>query len=593
MARIADSTLEDIRQRVDIVELVREYLPNLKRGGRSWKACCPFHQEKTPSFTVNPERQIFHCFGCQAGGDVFSFVMKMENLEFMEAVEKLAGRAGVRLAVEAREEGPRQKERRLLLSAVEFARGFYHDFLMREAEAAAARRYLAGRSVKADTVRAFKLGYAPRGAEALLKAAGRKGFDAPLLVKAGLAARREDGTHRDYFWARILYPIQNARGETAGFGARVLGDGEPKYLNSPETPLFSKGRILYGFFEGISRIRKERRAALMEGYMDVLAAHQVGFTHACAPLGTALSEDHAALIRRYAEDAVILFDPDAAGAAASLRGAEILLERGVKVRVATVPGGLDPDELLMKSGPRALAKCLEEAEDLAEFRTALSLKGRSGAFLEPEEKSRVAAEVLRTIRLCSDEVLKREWVRRLAERLSTDEESLLLELRRSEQRPRGRPVPAPAGTGPSAKPLPAAEEYVLFCLLKDPSLALSDELVAESDFSDPRARGVFAGMRRAYGGAAGPAAPERVLDALEGEERSLVSALLVDERTIADPRSELTLKVGRLRKERRLREIEPLVMNMRLAEASAEGVELYEECVRLRGELQGSKGERE
>jgi len=594
VARIADSTLEDIRQKVDIVELVREYLPGLKRAGRSWKACCPFHQEKTPSFMVNPERQIFHCFGCQAGGDVFSFVMKMENLEFMEAVEKLAARAGVQLVQDVREERPEQKERRRLLEATLFAREHYHAILMTQDDAAGARRYLAGRGLKAETVKAFKLGYAPRGAASLLPAAAKKGFEPALLVKAGLAARREDGSFRDYFWGRILYPIQNTRSETVGFGGRVLGEGEPKYLNSPETPLFSKGRVLYGFFEGLAGIRKDRRLVLMEGYMDVLAGHQAGFTHACAPLGTAVTEDHCLLIKRFAEEVVFLFDPDAAGASAALRGAEMLLERGTAVKAATVPEGLDPDELLQKSGPHALEKCLKAAVDMADFRTTLALKGRSGAFLEPEEKSRVAAEVLTTIRRCQDEVLKREWLRRLAERLSIGEESLMLELRKSDEKPR-RALRAPASLPAKARPLPASERDMLLCVLKKPALSQSDDLLSESDFADPRSRAVFAAMRKGFGGASG-AVPSvaAALSPLEGEDQRVATALLCDERDIGEPDAHLSAVVGRLRKERRFREIEPLVLQMRPAEAQGEGSGLYQEYQTLLSDLKGTrKGEQE
>ena len=466
--------------------------------------------------------------------------------------------------------------------------GYYHDFLMREAEAAPARRYLQGRGLAAETVKAFRLGYAPRGAEAFLNAARRKGLDPAVLVKAGLAARRENGTHRDYFWGRIMYPIQNARGETVGFGARVMGDGEPKYLNSPETPLFSKGRILYGFFEGLARIRKERRVALMEGYMDVIAAHQAGFTYACAPLGTALTDDHLILIKRYAEESILLFDPDAAGSAAALRGAEMLLERGAKVNVATVPGGLDPDELLMKGGPKALEKCLAEAADLAEFRTVLSLKGRSGAFLEPEEKSRVAAEVLQVIRLCPDEVLKREWIRRLAQKLDTGEEPILLELRRSSERPRSRTAVRKEPVL-GFRPLPVEESDMLAYLFRKPSLALSDEFVAGGDFADERARRIFEALRAFFAAQGAAAAPAGALEGLGPQEKSFATALLCSTLAVDDPAAALAALVSRRRKERRFREIEPLVVKT-VGEAGSS--ELHQEYQRLLSDLKGTrKGE--
>jgi DNA primase len=584
----SDPALEDIRQRVDIVELVREYLPGLKRAGRSFKACCPFHQEKTPSFTVSSERQTFHCFGCQTGGDLFTFVMKMEGLEFPEAVEKLAARAGVTLPKHRQEASPAQLERKRLVEALERAREFYHGLLASK-DAQLARQYLEKRGLQSATIESFKLGFAPADGRALLAAAGSKGFDQETLLKAGLASRRDGGAFRDFFRGRILYPIQNAKGETVGFGARVLGAGEPKYLNTADTPLFSKGRMLYGFFEGLPALRKERKAVLMEGYMDVLAAHQAGFTHACAPLGTAVTEEHAALLARYVEEVTFLFDPDAAGASAAVRGAELLLEKGLKVRVATVPGGLDPDELIQEKGAKALARCLEEGVDLAEFRTILELKGRSGAFLEPDEKVRVAAQVLETIRRCPDEVRKSEWVSRLAQRLDTDEESLRLQLRKpAEGRSRFAAKTAPAA---AHRALPADDQEMLVCLLKQPALAASDEFVAESDFLDERSRAVFSALRR--GLEAGDAAPAKILAELSENERAVATALLCGELRHRDPAAGLEKVVSRVRKERRLKEIEPAHLRM-IEEGrgqSAEAAALKEELDRLWTELKGTRKE--
>jgi DNA primase len=506
--------------------------------------------------------------------------MKFEGLDFPEAIEKLAARCGVRIEPVEFERSPQQAERKALAAALEFARDFYHGLLLGEGSASAARRYLEGRGLKGETLQGFKLGFAP-GSGALVAAAARKGFGPELLARAGLAVQPEGrSTYRDYFWGRVVFPILNARGETAGFGARILGEGEPKYLNSPETPLFSKGRVLYGFFEGSVRIRKERRVVLMEGYMDVLAAHQAGHTTACAPLGTALTEDHAAQIRRCADEAAIVFDPDAAGASAALRGAQMLMERGLRVRVATVPDGLDPDELIRRDGPRALEKCIQGGSDLAEFRLALALGGRPAKSLGPEEKAGVAAGVLEAIRRCPDAVLLREWVRRLAERLDTAEEPLLLELRKGLRRGGRRPVPAEETAARPAE-IPDAEREMLLCILRSPGLAGPGGLVTEHDFSDPAARAMFCALRRAP-------APGRVLDLLSGGERAAASALLCDEREIRDPARHMASIVGRRRKERRLREIEPVVLGMAAGEPG--DPDLRDEYVRLSEELRGMKG---
>lgn len=584
MARIAESSKEDIRQRLDIVEVVREYLPGLKRAGRHHKACCPFHQEKTPSFMVNPEKQIFHCFGCQAGGDVFAFVMRMEGLSFPEAVEKLAERAGVKIQQERRELTPEQKERAALREALEFAREHYHQLLMKLPEAEAARRYLAGRGLDRPTIERFRLGYATRGGS-LLAAAAKKGFGPETLLKCGLAAERQ-GRTREYFFSRVLFPILDARGETVGFGGRVMGDGEPKYLNSPETPVFSKGRVLYGLFEALPAIRKERHALLLEGYMDVLAAQQFGVANACAPLGTALTEDHVAKLKTYVDRFTLVFDPDAAGVKAAVRGAEMILAQGKAVAVATLPGGLDPDELLHQKGRAAFDAALAAAEDLPAFKTRCLIRETGGA-KTPEAKARVASQVLETIAACPDEILKSEWVRRLAQALDLPEEALYRQLTKGVPAalpPRRR---APSGAG-AAKPLPTLERDILYYLFKEPALAAGDGLVVESDLGDARARRILAGLRQAL--ASGREWFPALLEALDDEAAALAREIQCADLPGEDPAGILGGVVGRLRKQRRLREIEPLVLR-RDPSAGPPDPELHREYIRLLTELKGTKKE--
>ncbi len=401
MAMVPPETLELIRSRLDIVELVGECV-QLTRAGRNMKGRCPFHQERTPSFIVSPERQTFHCFGCGEGGDAFTFVMKTENLSFVESIEKLAARVGVK--VEASQTlGPQDKERLRMKEALEFAAQHYAAVLKKDPAAEAARKYVASRHLNAASVDGFQLGYAPRQGN-LTAAALKKGFEEEILLKCGLSARRAEGTLRDYFFDRLMFPIRDVKGAVIGFGGRTLGDGEPKYLNSPESPVFSKGRVLYGLFEGVAAVRKSRKAHMMEGYMDVIAAHQHGLKTACAALGTALTPEHAALIKRYADSAVIVFDADAAGQTAAVRGAEVALASGLAVRVATVPEGKDPDELLHLKGLAALEGALDAAVDLVAFKTELLIK-RAGE-LTPESKSAVAKDVMGTIAQCPDDVLK-------------------------------------------------------------------------------------------------------------------------------------------------------------------------------------------
>lgn len=576
MALIPPETLELIRSRLDIVELVGEYVP-LTRAGRNLKARCPFHQERSPSFIVTPERQTFHCFGCGEGGDAFSFVMKSESLSFMEAAEKLALRAGVKLEA-ARELGPADKERIRIREANEFAAGHYHELLKKHPDAEPARQYVAKRRLSKESVEGFLLGFAPRNGN-LVPAALKKGFSEEILLKAGLAAKRADGSLRDYFFDRLMFPIRDVKGAFVGFGGRTLGDGEPKYLNTAETPVFSKSKVLYGLYEGLAETRKARKAHLMEGYMDVIASHQHGLKTACAPLGTALTPEHALLIKRYADSIAIVFDADNAGQNAAVRGAEVALESGIATRVASVPEGKDPDEYLHAKGLEAFTAALEGAQDLVAFKTELLVR-RAGE-LTPEAKSAIAKDVLATIVRCPDEVLKDEWVRRLASRLGLNEDSLRRSggkaLPQSSRRPAA--AAAPAAVAAPVKPalLPPADLQLLGLLFKTPATAAE---LQSSDLESASAREIVAALRGlALDGKWAP----RLLDALQPAERAVASRLLNDDLGYDDPSSTLRAMTAKRRAQRRMKELEPLVFSGQVDPG------LRDEYHRLAAELKGTK----
>ncbi len=578
MALIPPETLELIRSRLDIVELVGEYVP-LTRAGRNMKARCPFHQERSPSFIVSPERQTFHCFGCGEGGDAFSFIMKSESLSFMEAAEKLAARAGVTIEAD-RELGPQDKERIKLREANEFAAAHYHEQLKKDASAEPARQYVAKRLLSKASVESFLIGYAPRNGT-LVAAALKKGFSEEILLKAGLAAKRTDGSLRDYFFDRLMFPIRDVKGAFVGFGGRTLGDGEPKYLNTAETPVFSKSKVLYGLYEGLAETRKARKAHLMEGYMDVIASHQHGLKTACAPLGTALTPEHALLIKRYADAVAIVFDADNAGQNAAVRGAEVALESGLSTRVASVPEGKDPDEFLHAKGLEAFQTSLDSAQDLVAFKTELLIK-RAGE-LTPEAKSAIAKDVMSTIVRCPDEVLKDEWVRRLASRLGLNEESLRRSggksVAQSTRRPANAAAPAPAAAPVKAAIIPAADLQLLGLLLKTPASASE---VAASDLESASAREIVATL--AGLSLEGKWAP-RLLDALEPDVRAAASRLLSDELAYDDPAATLRAMTSKRRSQRRLKEIEPLVLSGNAPVDPG----LRDEFQRLVAELKGTK----
>ena len=554
----------------------------LTRAGRNMKARCPFHQERSPSFIVSPERQTFHCFGCGEGGDAFSFIMKSENLTFMEAAEKLALRAGVKIEAE-HELGPQEKERLRMREANEFAAEYYREVLKEDPGAQAARAYVCSRRLSAAAVEHFKVGYAPRNGRLVFNAL-KKGFSEGILLKAGLAARRPDGTVRDYFFDRLMFPIRDAKGAFVGFGGRTLGEGEPKYLNTAESPVFSKGRVLYGLYEGLAETRKARTSHLMEGYMDVIASHQHGLKTSCAPLGTALTPEHATLIKRYADAVVIVFDADTAGQSAAVRGAEVALESGLSTRVASVPEGKDPDEFLHAKGLAAFEAVLEAAQDLVAFKTELLIK-RAGP-LTPEAKSAIAKDVLATILRCPDEVLKDEWVRRLSARLGVNEDSLRRSGGKAVAQNRHSAAPAAAGDGAlaaAAKPgeLTRSDAQLLGLLFKTPASARE---ILDTDLDSPSARVIVSALRELAScqGRWGP----RLLDALPEAERGVASRLFNDDLGYEDAAATLRALTAKRRAQRRLKEIEPLVLSGSDAPVD-QG--LRDEFQRLVAELKGTK----
>lgn len=408
--------IEKIRDSVDILDLVKEYVPSVKRSGTSYKACCPFHQEKTPSFTVSPDKGLYYCFGCQTGGDIFDFVMKIENMSFNEAARKLAERAGIDWHQEdlLTEE---EKARLKLYKLMDFAKDFYHKQLFSE-RGVQARNYIKGRSLTKETVEKFALGLS--FFDGLTAAALKAGFTMDDLKRTGLI----NSNRTDLFKNRLMFPILNHRGETVALGGRVLGDGMPKYLNSPDTPLFSKSRVLYALNFAAPAIRKEGRAVLLEGYMDVIAAHQAGVENCVAPLGTSFNENHAKLLKRYTDTVTVLFDPDAAGQKASKRTALILLEQGFYVTVSVLPEGLDPDEYIIKYGADKFKAITQNGKDIINYQLDKFLNG--AATISAKEKSEFAAEIMDIISRQQDKIIKAEWTALAANRLGIDQ-SLMLE----------------------------------------------------------------------------------------------------------------------------------------------------------------------
>ena len=371
---IPEVTIEEVRLRTDIVEVISEYV-SLQRKGKNYWGLCPFHSEKTPSFTVNPEKQMFYCFGCNVGGNIFSFLIKKENWSFVESVQSLASRYGVSLP--EKEQSPREREenrqRRRFEEINEWAASYFHDLLMRLPEGEPGRVYFAKRGVDVDTMKSFRLGYVPERWDGLLGYMQERGVQPHELAEAGLAIEKESQSNEgqryyDRFRNRILFSILDRRKQPIAFGGRVLDDSIPKYLNSPESAFFNKGHHLYGMHRAHSGIREEGYALLVEGYMDVIALQNAGFPNAVASLGTALTKDQAKLLRRYTVRVVLLYDSDSAGIQASFRGGEILRDAGIRVDVLTLTGAKDPDEFLKSYGVEDFKTALSKVLTFVEFK---------------------------------------------------------------------------------------------------------------------------------------------------------------------------------------------------------------------------------
>jgi DNA primase len=492
---------EAIRDRIDLVELVSDYV-RLERAGRNFKGLCPFHTEKTPSFHVSPALNRFHCFGCGASGDVFTFLMRIEGLSFREAMRRLAERAGIELREEPLpQESPDERDRlRKLVYAANF---FYRQCLRR---APHAQQYLAQRGLTPETIVAFELGYAPDGWEHLLRFLQRHNFSLADAEQAGLLKARVDGSgYYDRFRNRITFPIHDASGRVVAFGARTMGDEEPKYLNSPETPLFEKRNTFYGWHLARGEILRQKTALIVEGYLDLIMLHQHGFTHSLATLGTAFTEAHAARLKRLAERVYLMFDSDAAGVRAALRAGEALAQAGIPVLVVRLPQGDDPDSLLRTQGAPALQRALETAIPLAVFGIEQVLRELGGERnpreLEPALKAQIVERGLEWAQSLPSELDRLACLERLAPLTPaalTSPQAALQTLQRELQRRlrtrrRARSTeasPAPEAPAPAVRPtLPKAvfqaESEVLRATLHPESAAVALEHLPAIEWQVP------------------------------------------------------------------------------------------------------------
>lgn len=409
MSRIPESAIHEIRSRADIVGLVSRYV-DLKQAGRNWKGLCPFHNEKSPSFNVNPDRQIFHCFGCQEGGDIMAFLMKHDGLSFPEAARSLAGELGIEIPEEhgAPEGGLGAR----IFEANALARELYREAL-RAPEGEIARRYLDSRGFDATAAEEFGIGFAPARWDAVAERLRQKHIPGDLGVTAGLLAERKSGSgHYDRLRGRLTFPIEDVRGRVIGFGGRALEpDQEPKYLNTPESPVFQKRNSFYGYPSALEAIRRAGRAILCEGYFDRIAFARAGLGEALATCGTALTADHGIQLRRRSREIVLVFDGDSAGQQATEKALAELLPHGLRVRAVLIPGSLDPDDYLNQEGADALRKLVDDAPDALELSIRNAVRQGTAT---PNQKADAVGRVAPLVARVADAVSRDEYIRRLA-----------------------------------------------------------------------------------------------------------------------------------------------------------------------------------
>jgi DNA primase len=448
MARFSDDKLEEVRTRADIVDVIGAHV-RLKRAGRNFVGLCPFHNEKTPSFSVNPERGFFHCFGCGAGGTVFNFIMRTEGLNFPEAIESLARRYGVTLPERGGEAGPGAGERDAALRANQIAADFFVHVLWKTPDGAAAREYLAARGVAAETARTFMLGFAPERPANLAGVLEKRGLLA-AAVRVGLV--KQDGAGvRDMFRGRLMFPIRDGQGRVLAFGGRVLDQRLPKYINSSESPLYSKSRNVYGLYEARAAIAAADRAIVVEGYLDAIAVWQAGFKETVASLGTALTVDQLRLVGRHTRNVMACFDGDAAGRKASLRALEIFLAAGLLGRGIFIPPGFDPDTFIKERGAQAFAELIAAAELLVDYFLEEQARAARGSL---QARARAAAAVAEVLKAVSNPFEFDLLARKAADALGVGEEVLRAEARRPTRG--GAAGAATRGSASASRPTSAA-----------------------------------------------------------------------------------------------------------------------------------------
>ena len=580
----SSATLEHIRAASDIVDVIGSYLP-LKRAGANFVALCPFHKEKTPSFNVNPHRQIFHCFGCHKGGDVFRFVQEYENITFPEAVRRLAERARIPLEVE---KDPAQQKNRFLketlLQIHELITQRWQAALANDAAGQIARDYLTKRGVPAEAVKLFRLGYAPDAWDDTVNWSRSKGYEPALVEQAGLILRKEGNDHYyDRFRGRLIFPICDEQGRVIGFSGRVLAGDEKtaKYVNSPETPIFTKGKVFYGLDKSRRALLDAGYAVVCEGQLDLIAGYMAGVHNVVAPQGTALTADHTRILRRYVDEVVLCFDPDTAGRNAAIRALDDLLASGLAIRVATVPAPHDPDSFIKESGGAAFQQLIDRAEGFFDF--FLNHLCATNDVAQDKGRMAVVHAIGQALRKTGNAVLTDTYAQKTAHRLGVAAEAVRAEFKKI-RAPQRAETEEPDTMGEPPAP-PSAQEFWLLKLL-----LLDDELVnwacAHLDLNwvqHAGARQIISARLTGPPDGHRPSVTALLTELEDAAVRSLVTEAASEQREIPNRAQQLADIVKRLRDQFVDRRLAGLAQRMNLpALPDSERVELLQQQQALR-----------
>jgi len=424
--RIPENKIEEIRSAVNIVDIISEFI-NLRKRGKNFIGLCPFHNEKTPSFTVSEDKQIFHCFGCHSGGNVFKFLMDYEKVSFIEAVKSIADRLGIQVEYEDQQSPEKQSEQEILYDVNDLAMKYFSNVLLNESEGEIGRKYFHQRKIKPQTIRAFLLGYAPTKRDAFIEFAKNR-IDLDKALQLGLIGKGNEGHLFDKFSGRIIFPIDSPSGRVVGFGGRILEKNEytAKYLNSPESIIYSKGKTLYGLSHAKDEIRRLNKVIMVEGYMDLISIFQNGIKNVVSVSGTALTEDQALLLSRFSKNIVLLFDADIAGVKASMRSIEILLRKDFEIRIASLPKGEDPDSYVNQFGKEKFDELIKQAVSFHEYQT--SLYEVEGYFTDSSRSAEAIRNLVKSLSYIDDELKRNFYIKNIAKKFGIREKLLESEL---------------------------------------------------------------------------------------------------------------------------------------------------------------------